>query len=319
MLHTALNVLALTVPVYLLIGTGWLAVRSGALAAADVRAVGRFVVTFCVPALLFRAMSQQRPAQVVQPDYLAVYALGSLAAAALVAAASRWGFRRSVSVSALQALGSANSNSAFVGLPIVLLVVGPQAGAALALCMLVENLMIIPAALATADAGQHDGHPRAVLAATFKALARNPIILAMVAGLAVGLGGHPLPPLVDRTVTLAAGAAPPTALFVIGGTLVGIEPGGMKRELVLVAGGKLLLHPLCVALAMLWVRPADAAMRGAAVLFASMPMLSIYPVLAQRYGHERFCAAALLAATSVSFVTLNALILALPAAWVPLR
>jgi len=57
---------------------------------------------------------------------------------------------------------------------------------------------------------------------------------------------------------------------------------------------------------MLWlVAPIDAHLRMAAVLFASMPMLSIYPILAQRYRYEGFCAAALLVATLLSFVTVT--------------
>ena len=46
-----------------------------------------------------------------------------------------------------------------------------------------------------------------------------------------------------------------------------------------------------------------------------MPMMSIDPVLAQRFGHERFCAAALLAATVASFFTLSVLIALIPAEW----
>ena len=37
----------------------------------------------------------------------------------------------------------------------------------------------------------------------------------------------------------------------------------------------------------------------AVVLLACMPMMSIYPVLAQKYGHDGFCAAALLIAAAI--------------------
>ena len=43
----------------------------------------------------------------------------------------------------------------------------------------------------------------------------------------------------------------------------------------------------------------------AAIIFASVPMLSIYPILAQRYPLEGFCAPALLVATLASFVTVS--------------
>ena len=43
----------------------------------------------------------------------------------------------------------------------------------------------------------------------------------------------------------------------------------------------------------------------AAVVFSCMPMLSIYPILAHRYHEERFCAAALLVTTVLSFATIS--------------
>ena len=51
--------------------------------------------------------------------------------------------------------------------------------------------------------------------------------------------------------------------------------------------------------------PADPALRTAAVVFVAMPMLSIYPILAQKYGLEGYCAAALLLATVLSFATIS--------------
>jgi malonate transporter and related proteins len=44
------------------------------------------------------------------------------------------------------------------------------------------------------------------------------------------------------------------------------------------------------------------------LLSAAMPMLGIYTILAQKHGHEEVAAAALLATTVVSFITLSALL-----------
>jgi hypothetical protein len=46
---------------------------------------------------------------------------------------------------------------------------------------------------------------------------------------------------------------------------------------------------------------------------AAVPMLSIYPVLGQRFGQEKLCSAALLGATVMSFVTLSSVLLLLRA------
>lgn len=312
------SVLTVTAPIYLLIAAGFLAVQRGWMQATDTRVLGRFVAQICVPALLFRAIATQRLADVLHADYMLVYALGSLLVLGMVTLAA-WRWRgRPISLAALQGLGAAGSNSAFVGYPIVAGLIGPIAGVALALCTLVENLLVMPLAFALADAGGAQGRRAAAKAALLGVL-RNPMVLAIAAGLAVSASGLALPAVLDRSVALLAGAAPPTALFVIGASLVGLSLQGIRGDLVLVTLGKLVLHPL-VVLALVWLwPPADPALRAAAVLFAAMPMLSIYPVLAQRHGHEKFCAAALLAATVLSFVTVAALIAALPAAWTGVR
>jgi len=57
---------------------------------------------------------------------------------------------------------------------------------------------------------------------------------------------------------------------------------------------------------MMWlVPPDDHTLRAAAVVFAATPMLSIYPILAQKYGFDEMCAAALLPATVMSFLTIS--------------
>lgn len=310
-----LSVLGITAPIYLLIAAGFCMVRFGWMAAPDLRVLGRFVAQFCVPALLFRAITRQPLGEVLQTEFLFVYVAGSLLSLALVLVFARRVRGRDMSLAAIQGLGAANSNSAFIGYPVVLQVLGPTAGVALALTTLVENLLIIPLSLALAETGAAGQRPLALLKTTLSALSRNPMILAIAAGLLVSGIGIPIPAVLDSAVGLAAAAAPPTALFVIGGSLVGLKLSGMRGDIALVAGGKLLLHPLCVLGFLLLLPPADPLLRAAALLFAAMPMLSIYPVLAQRHGHDRFCAAALLAATVSSFFTLSLLMAALPADW----
>lgn len=310
-----LNVIGLTAPIYVLIAVGYLAVRLGWMSGPDMKVLGRFVVQFCVPALLFRAISKQSVSGVVHVDYLLVYAAGSLLTLGLVMLYARRVRRAPMSLAAIQALGATGSNSLFIGYPLALQLIGPVAGIALALCTLVENLLILPLVLvlAATDGG---GQGRwAVLKTIAAGLVRNPMILAIGAGLLVAALGVPVHPVLDRAVGLAAAAAPPTALFVIGGSLVGLQLGGMRTDLAVVAVGKLVLHPLCVLVVVLLLPLADPALRAAAVLFAAVPMLSIYPVLAQRYGHERFAAAAMLAATVTSFVTISVVIALIPAAW----
>lgn len=115
----------------------------------------------------------------------------------------------------------------------------------------------------------------------------------------------PISGVLARTINMLELSSTAVSLFVIGGTLVGLSTRSMRRDVSAIALGKLVLHPLAVGLMVWWLAPANPALRAAAVVFASVPMLSIYPLLAQKYGHEGLCAAALLGATLLSFVSIS--------------
>ncbi len=67
----------------------------------------------------------------------------------------------------------------------------------------------------------------------------------------------------------------------------------------------LIIHPLAVLLMLALVPPFDPKLTQAALVLAGLPMVTIFPLLAQRYGQGEQCASALLVATLLSFLTLN--------------
>jgi malonate transporter and related proteins len=304
----AVNILALTGPIYLIIAAGYLSVRAGLFVLAEMRVLGKLVINFCVPATVFHALSQQHPGDVLNGRYLIAYAGGSVViflAAFFVARRARG---RPVALAAMQGLAVSGSNSAFVGYPIALQLVGHSAGVALALTMIVENMLMIPLTLAVADSGAEGERWQRGLARSVTALVRSPLILAVFAGVVFALLEIPQPDVFARTVQIVATGATPVALFVVGGSLVGLGFGGMVRDVGGLALGKLLLHPLAV-FALLWLlAPVDPALRAAAVLYAASPMMSVLPVLAQKHHHDRYCAAALFVSIILSFFTINALL-----------
>lgn len=306
------QILGFTVPVYLLIGVGFLAVRGGMFNAADMRVLGRFVIGFCLPGLLFNALSQRDLGQVLQWRYLAGYAVGSLLM--LVGGlwvARRWG-GKDLTLAALQGLGVSQSNTGFFGYAIAAPLLGEAASVALALTLMVENLLVLPLGLALADAGAHGQHGSRSFAPAFaqalRGLARNPMIIAIVAGMLFAIIGLRLPEPMARTVQLVASASSPVALFVIGGTLAGFSVRGLWGDIAAVSSAKLLLHPLAVGVALWLFGPVEPELLMAAVIFAAAPMMSIYPVVAQKHGHEGLCAATLMVATVGSFVSVNAVL-----------
>ena len=307
-----INILTITGPIFLSIGLGFAATRRGMFSKLDGQVLGRFVLNFALPAMLFNALSQRNFAEVMNLDYLLAYGLGSLCAFAIGFGAWRWVKKKSLAESAMVAMGVCSSNSGYLGYPILLQFLGPAAGVGFALTLLVENLLTIPLALAIADSGEgkHLSWQQLVMQSLMR-LAKMPLMQAMALGFGCSLLNWHLPEVLSKTINLFAASAAAIALFVNGGSLVGLRIAGMWRKVRWVAVGKLVLHPLSVGLMLLVVGPTPASLKVSAVLLASMPMLGIYPLLAQRHGQEGFCAAALLVTTVASFFTISLILWAM--------
>jgi len=303
-----LQILSITLPIFILIGLGFFAVRFEVISREQIRGLGSFVITFALPALVLKAVSDSPFQEVMNWQYLLAYCAGSLIVYLLGLLFALRVRREPLDTGAISALGMAVSNSGFVGYPIVAMLLGPAAAIGLALNMLVENLLIIPLSLILAEAGRQQGSAAKVLRETAKRLAKTPLIIAMLVGLLLSLLEARLPAIPGKVVDMLASASAPVALFVIGGSLYGLKLHGLFAELRMIAVGKLLLHPLAVFLLFSLLPDVDPVLMVAGVLFASAPMLSVYPIFGQRFGVEGRCAAALLFTTLMSFFTISLLI-----------
>jgi malonate transporter len=306
------DILAITAPIYIAIALGYGLTRWGFFQKVDMRAFGTFVVKVAMPALLFNALSQRKVADILNGDYVGAYALASLLT---IGISIFWAVRiskTSRSLSSCLAMGMSCPNSGFVGYPVMLLSLGPLAsvaGVALALNMMVENLLLIPLLLAWAETGQGQNRWQTILVQTLKGMFYNPMIWGIVLGFAFSWFEWQLTPSLSRTVNLFAQASGALSLFVIGGSLVGLSVQGMGTRVAQIAAGKLLLHPLMMLVVLLFIVPIhDPVLWTAALLTCAMPMFGIYPILTQKHGHDGLSAAALLMTTMASFVTLNLLL-----------
>lgn len=305
-----LSTLGSTSAIYAIILLGYVAGKLGAFSPMELRALGKFVLTVAIPALLFTTLSQRPIGDLLHISFLVAYTFGSLAVFFAGVTYARAVQRKSLPIAALSGLGMSSSNSMLIAYPIAQLVVGPTAAVALAMCTVIENVLMQPLMLFIAEAGtaSDEGRRHQFMQGLIK-LVRNPFFLAIIAGALVSALALDLPdPLLKVAGTLSA-ATSAVSLFVIGGTLVGIEIKSMVGDVTRVVFGKLLLHPLAI-LAVAWAMPPmPRDLQLAAIVFGAVPMLSIYPIWGQRFGQEQFCAAALLMTTVVSFFTVSVLLL----------
>ncbi len=305
-----LAILAITFPIYAAITLGHAATRWGWFKPSDMRVLGAYVLNIALPALLFRAVATHPPGEVFNPTYMLVFALGGLATIALA-----WVWFRATGVAlarrGVAVMGTSCPNSGFVGFPVMLLTFPDLAGSILAMNMLVENVVLIPVCLTVIELGREGAHASvpAKMGGAVVSVLKRPLFMALAAGLVVSVLGLTLPDTVLRLLDMLASSASALALFVIGGSLVGLPLKGNRALAAQITLGKLMLHPAMVALALLLFGAAlPEALRTAVILSAAMPIFTIYTVFAMENHQDGIASIALLGTTLGAFVTLTLLL-----------
>jgi len=135
-------------------------------------------------------------------------------------------------------------------------------------------------------------------------LARNPLIIATVSGLAVSLLGLRLPDLASTTLSRIGAAALPLGLMAVG---AGLQLGALREGPRLAAALMTIRHLLLPAWALLLVSwlSLPAAQQAVIVAFAALPTASSAYVLAVRMGgHAGYTAGLVTVSTLIGMVAL---------------
>lgn len=304
MISSLLSLLEVTVPVFLVIGFGYVAVWSKLFADEWVVGLMKFTQNFAIPALLFRAISTLDLSVVFEWRlYLSFYTGATLGFfAGLIGA--RVIFARPWEDSIAIGFCCLFSNSVLLGLPIMERAYGPDAMEGNYAIVAVHAPFAYGIGITAMEIVRNRGTglastSRAVLNAMF----RNSIILGIGLGLLANFTGFNTPVVLADALELMGRAALPAALFGLGGILFRYRPEGDFRTIGFIAVVSLLLHPLITFAIGRLVDLPEAAFRSAIVTAAMAPGVNGY-VFANMYGvARRVAASAVLLATLASVLT----------------
>ena len=305
------QVLSITGVIYLMVALGYLAVKTKIFAPGDMRVFGTYVITFALPALIFRGMVGKPLTEILHADYMLIYLIAGVASFFTGFAISRFS-GEATTAAAIRGMGWACPNSGYFGYPIMLMAMPTIAPLALTMNMTVENLVLVPLGLICAEIGAGGASGWRLARQVALRIMRNPIVLGIVAGLLAASTGLEPPPVAAKVIDLIAQSAAAISLLVVGGALASLTAADRDARVIPVVLGKLFVHPLYAGLAV-WGAAAlgtpigDPVLGKALILTAAMPALGIYPIVAQRFGYQNQAAMALLAMTAFSFPTVTLL------------
>ncbi len=313
-----LQILTVTFPFFALVLCGYLAARRRMLPLEAIPGLNGFVLFFALPCMLYRFGATTPIAQLLDYSVFIVWLLCGLVMVGFTIAVTlneriRW------NDASFGALVAAFPNTGFMGVPLLVALLGPLAAAPIIVGMLVDMVITTSLCIALSRLDGADKHGMAVaLKKALRGMLTNPMPWAILLGGLASFLQFELPGMVNKTVGLLADAASPVALFTIGAVLARSQilaeesqhPPIALGDYVPVAVFKLLLHPLLVLLvgvgAMQLGVPLSKFALTVIVLAAALPSASNVSLLAERFGADNGrIARIILVSTAVAFLSFS--------------
>lgn len=237
-------------PIFGLIALGFAVARVGYVPEEAGKGLADFVFLVAIPALMFRLVLEGATTQATPYALWTAYAIAMVLTWGAAALLTHFVLKRSATDGASISMAATYGNIVLLGIPLAIDRFGNEAATPAALIVSIYSpLLWLAATLHMEWAGQRgDLAWRSVVKGLVSNLLRNPIIVAVVAGLLWRQTGLGLNPLIEKMVTLLGQAAVPGALVALGLSLSGFKISGQTPTVAVI-----LLLSLVVMPAVTWV------------------------------------------------------------------
>ena len=294
-----METITLILPLFVLVLGGYAARKTGFLSDAFVPDANRLVYYVALPVTLFTEMRTVGPQDFAH--------LGLAAGYPLVVVATML-FALLVSVRMARATRGAfvqvafRGNLAYFGLPIALTALGAGAAGPLAVVLAVGLIINTAVSIVVLRLLAPDADASTV-GSRLLSIVRNPLIIAVAAGLLASFAGVELPGFVATTFRWIASMSLPLILIVLGSSLSFRRlKAGLPVHL-LASLAKLVVMPLIALAAAVYLFEMSGEIRSVLVLMAAMPTAVVSQTFASRFGADEEASAA-----GVSLSTLLAMV-----------
>ncbi|ATG38843.1 AEC family transporter [Phaeobacter piscinae] len=291
-------------PVFLVIGAGYVATRRGYFQASHVDGLMKFTQSFAIPCLLFRAIATLDLSASFDPRLLISFYTGAATCFCLGMAGARLIFKRDWEDCVAIGFCCLFSNSVLLGLPITERAYGADNLTGNYAIIAFHSPFCYGLGITVMEIVRNKGAGGiATVKSVFSAMFKNVLILGIALGFLVNLSGLWIPQAVDEALSLVIRAALPTALFALGGVLVQYRPEGDLRTIGFVCAISLMVHPALVWSMGSALKVQPDLFRSAVLNAAMAPGFNAY-IFANMYGRaKRVAASSVLIATGSCILT----------------
>jgi len=278
-----IDLLEIVLPIFAVVLAGWLVGRFEIIKGDRINGLADFTFFIAIPALMFRSVVRNIHWETFDPGVLIAYFGSGLGIYALAMAIGLRVFRIRLEEAAMLGLACTFGNSVQLGIPMVVRSFGEHGLVPLMLIISFHSMILIGLTTVLIEIARgRGGGAKAAAIQSAKGTASNPIIVAMMAGLACAAVDVQLPHMLDDFLALLGAAGIPCALFALGAQLARFRLGGSLAPTAVILALKLVALP---AIVWLMAEPLGLAPETAAVaiLAAGLPTGANVFILANRY------------------------------------
>lgn len=317
-----LAVVSLVVPVFGLIGLGFLTARARWLDDGAARVLAQFGYKVAAPALLFRAMASAGMPDVSLADFVGAYFAAVVTTWLVATLATRFLLRRPAVDAPSIAMGSCFGNGVMLGIPLILGSLGDEGARPLAFLVTLETTFLWIAATMHMEAANRGlkSISFAAVGGIVRDVALNPIVGSVLLGIAWAATGLTMPAIPDKLIALLAQSAIPVSLFALGMALAAYSITGQIATLGLICLLKLVFYPALALIFAVWVFKLPPLWASALFLFTSMPVGANAFLFATVSGRAvGSVSAAIAVSTGIVIFSFSLVLAALQGGWLPIQ
>ncbi|EPX77688.1 AEC family transporter [Litoreibacter arenae] len=302
-----LEIFLKTLPFFAVIGVGYWAGRVKFFTPEATGYLTKFVFYFALSAMLFQFSANLSLAETLDWTYVLAYLFATTVVYIIVTTVALLR-RKSIEEAAIEAQCGVIGNVGFLGVPMLVLLMGENAIGPVMLVLAVD-LIVFGSLVVILITGSRDGRMSlGVLRTVGTGLIKNPMIVSIILGFAWSASEAPIPVPLNEFLSILGGAATPGALFAIGASLATKSAERMQVASWL-SFSKLVLHPAAVAICALWLFPVEPYAASVMVAAAALPVAGNVYMIAQHYGvAPARVSASILISTAVSILTVSLVI-----------
>ena len=302
-------------PVFALIATGYISYKTKILGPASATELSRFVIWLALPALLFEITAESDWQTLFKADFIAVYIIGSFAVFLLVMF-WRLSQGKDLAEASIDSMAASYANTGYIGFPLMYLVFGTVSEVPTAIASIIVASLLFGFGIVLIESALHASlawHLRAIN--VFKAVFKNPLVAAPLAGALFSATPYALPESIATFLGLLADAASPAALISLGLFLAHAtaqpqqNATDVRKTALTLTTAKLILQPLLVAWLAFYVFDMQTELAMMAVFLAALPTGTGPYMLAEFYKRDALITAqTVLLSTVFSLLTLSLLL-----------